>query len=113
LAPIVLLVCSNAFMTVASYGHLKFTDKPIWKGVLGSWVLALLEYCFAVPANRIGFLRGYSVGQLKVIQVVISLLVFTAFAVFILGEKLTWNHAAAFICLVAAVDFVFIDRLKT
>jgi uncharacterized protein (DUF486 family) len=110
--PIVLLTCSNLFMTLAWYGHLKFTSKPLWMVILASWGIALAEYCFAVPANRIGFLHGYSVGQLKVIQEVITLVVFAGFAVFVLGEKLKWNHAAAFLCLVAATGFVFIDKLK-
>jgi uncharacterized protein (DUF486 family) len=112
LLPIVLLVCSNVFMTVAWYGHLKFTDKPLWLVILASWAIALVEYCFAVPANRIGFLHGYTLGQLKVMQEVITLTVFAGFAVLVMGEKLKWNHAAAFVCLVAAVAFVFIDKLK-
>jgi uncharacterized protein (DUF486 family) len=112
LLPIVLLVCSNLFMTVAWYGHLKFTDKPLWVVIAVSWAIALVEYCFAVPANRIGFMHGYTLGQLKVIQEVITLVVFAGFAVFVMGEKLKWNHAAAFVCLVAAVGFVFADKLK-
>ena len=112
LAPIALLVVSNLFMTFAWYGHLKFTDKPLWTVILVSWGIALAEYCFAVPANRMGFLAGYSVGQLKVMQEVITLLVFAGFAVVVMGEKLTWNHAAAFVCLVAAVGFVFMDKFK-
>ncbi|MBS0297370.1 MAG: DMT family protein [Proteobacteria bacterium] len=110
--PIALLVCSNLFMTMAWYGHLKFTDKPLWQVILASWAIAFVEYCFAVPANRFGFLHGFTVGQLKVIQEVITLLVFAGFAVFVLGEKLKWNHGAAFLCLVAAVAFVFMDKLK-
>ncbi len=110
--PIALLVFSNLFMTLAWYGHLKFTGKPLWAVILVSWAIALAEYCLAVPANRIGFLQGYTVGQLKVIQEVITLLVFAGFAVTVLGEKLKWNHAAAFVCLVAAVGFVFADKLK-
>jgi uncharacterized protein (DUF486 family) len=113
LLPIGLLVVSNLFMTLAWYGHLKFTDKPLWAVILVSWGIALAEYCFAVPANRLGFLAGYSVGQLKVIQEVITLLVFAGFAVFVMGEKLKWNHAAAFVCLVGAVGFIFADKLKT
>ncbi len=112
LLPIVLLVCSNIFMTVAWYGHLKFTNKPLWLVVIASWAIALAEYCFAVPANRIGYLHGYTLGQLKVIQEVVTLSVFAVFAVTVMGEKLKWNHAAAFVCLVAAVGFVFIDKLK-
>ena len=89
-------------MTVAWYGHLKFTNKPLWLVIIASWAIALAEYCFAVPANRIGFLHGYTLGQLKVIQEVVSVVVFAVFAVTVMGEKLKWNHAAAFVCLVAA-----------
>ncbi|MDP3661108.1 DMT family protein [Phenylobacterium sp.] len=110
--PIALLVCSNLFMTVAWYGHLKFTDKPLWVVVLASWGIALVEYCFAVPANRLGFAQGYTVGQLKIIQEVITLLVFAGFATLVLGEKLKWNHAAAFACMVGAVAFIFADDIR-
>jgi uncharacterized protein (DUF486 family) len=98
-------------MTVAWYGHLKFTDRPLWQVVLVSWAIAFVEYWLAVPANRIGYQAGFSAGQLKVIQEVISLVVFAGFAVFYLDEQLRWNHAAAFACLVAAVVFMFADRL--
>lgn len=107
---IALLVLSNLFMTLAWYGHLKFTDKPILVVILASWGIALVEYCFAVPANRIGYLQGFSVAQLKVMQEVITLVVFAGFAWLALGETLKWNHLAAFVCLVAAVVFVFLDR---
>jgi len=109
---ILLLVLSNVFMTVAWYGHLKFTSKPLWLVIIASWGIALVEYCFAVPANRFGFQHGFAVGQLKVMQEVITLIVFAGFASLVLGEKLKWNHAAAFGCLVAATGFVFIDKLK-
>jgi uncharacterized protein (DUF486 family) len=109
---VVLLVCSNLFMTVAWYGHLKFTDRSLWIVILASWAIALVEYCFAVPANRIGFEGGLTVGQLKVLQEIITLTVFASFAVVFLGEKLKWNHFAAFACLVAAVAFVFADKLR-
>lgn len=111
LLPIFLLVCSNLFMTLAWYGHLKFTDKPLWVVILASWAIALVEYCFAVPANRVGYLHGWSLGQLKVVQEVVTLVVFAGFAVLVMGERLKWNHAAAFVCLVAAVGFVFVDKL--
>jgi uncharacterized protein (DUF486 family) len=110
--PILLLLCSNVFMTFAWYGNLKFTDKPLWLVIPASWAIAFAEYCFAVPANRIGFLHGYSLGQLKVIQEVVTLLVFSVFAVVVMGEKLKWNYLAAFVCIVAAVGFVFMDKLK-
>lgn len=107
---ILLLIASNVFMTVAWYGHLKFPDRPLWQVVAVSWLIAGIEYCLAVPANRLGYLAGYSAGQLKVIQEVITLLVFAVFAVLFLGESLRWNHAAAFVCLVAAVAFIFADK---
>jgi hypothetical protein len=110
--PIALLFGSNLFMTVAWYGHLKYPGKPLWVVVIASWLIAFVEYWMAVPANRLGFQLGYSVGQLKVMQEAITLLVFAGFATTVLGEKLKWNHAAAFACLVAAVAFVFADKLK-
>lgn len=109
---IALLVASNLFMTIAWYGHLKFPDAPLWKVILVSWLIASVEYCLAVPANRLGFASGFTVGQLKVMQEVITLLVFAVFAVVWLGEKLRWNHAAAFACLVGAVAFMFADKLR-
>jgi len=109
---IALLIASNLFMTIAWYGHLKFPDAPLWKVILISWLIASVEYCLAVPANRLGFASGFTVGQLKVMQEVITLLVFAVFAVVWLGEKLKWNHAAAFACLVGAVAFMFADKLR-
>ena len=109
---IALLVASNLFMTIAWYGHLKFPDAPLWKVILISWLIAAIEYCLAVPANRLGYVSGFTLGQLKVMQEVITLLVFAAFAVLWLGEKLKWNHAAAFVCLVGAVGFMFAEKLK-
>jgi len=111
--PILLLICSNTFMTVAWYGHLKFTDRPLWQVILVSWSIALLEYCFAVPANRIGFTHGYTLGQLKIVQEVITLMVFGVFSVLVMGERFKWNYAAAFLCMVAAVAFMFMDKLRT
>ncbi len=108
-APIVLLIASNVFMTFAWYGHLKFKSAPLWVVVLVSWGIAFFEYCLMVPANRWGH-GTYSATQLKIMQEVITILVFSAFAVFFLGEKLKWNHFAAFACVIAAVFFV---RLET
>lgn len=108
LAPVVLLVASNVFMTFAWYGHLKFKSSPLWIVVLASWGIAFFEYCLMVPANRWGH-GTYSATQLKIMQEVITLLVFCAFAVFYLGEKLKWNHLAAFACVIAAVCFVRLD----
>jgi uncharacterized protein (DUF486 family) len=81
-----LLICSNIFMTIAWYGHLKFTDARLWIVILAAWGIALVEYCFAVPANRIGYMQGFSGGQLKVMQEVVTLLVFGVFAVLVLKE---------------------------
>ena len=117
LLTIFLLVISNVFMTMAWYGHLKLQtigvskNWPLFVVILCSWGVALLEYCFMVPANRIGFSGNggpFSLMQLNVIQEVITLTVFTILAMFFFsGEKLHWNHIAAFLCLVAAVYFVF------
>lgn len=108
---VLLLVASNVFMTVAWYGHLKHADRPLWQVILVSWLIAGVEYCFAVPANRMGYQAGFSAGQLKIMQEVITLLVFAVFAVWWLGETLRWNHAAAFACMVGAVAFMFYDNL--
>ena len=115
---IALLVVSNIFMTFAWYGHLKMQDAkiitsntPLVVVILISWGIALAEYCCQVPANRIGFAGNggpFSLMQLKVIQEVITLIIFTLFTVvFFRGESLHWNHFAAFMCLIAAVYFVF------
>ena len=106
--PIVLLVASNVFMTFAWYGHLKFKSAPLWLVVLASWGIAFFEYCLMVPANRWGH-GTYSATQLKIMQEVITLLVFSAFAALYLGEKLKWNHWVAFACVIAAVFFVRLD----
>ena len=109
--PIILLIISNVFMTFAWYGHLRHKNSALWIVILVSWGIAFLEYCFQVPANRIGSaeLGGpFTLWQLKVIQEVISLVVFTLFAVlFVKGDPLKWNHLAGFACLVAAVYFIF------
>ena len=114
---ILLLVVSNVFMTFAWYGHLKLqemkisTHWPLWLVVVFSWGIALMEYSCQGPANRIGFQGNggpFSLMQLKVIQEVVTLIVFTLFTtVLFKGESLHWNHAAAFLCLVMAVYFVF------
>jgi uncharacterized protein len=107
--PIVLLTVSNVFMTFAWYGHLKFKEVALWKVVLASWFIAFFEYLVMVPANRWGHGR-YTATQLKVIQEVITLSVFGGFVVLYLGERLRWNHLAAFVCLVAAVLFTFVPN---
>jgi uncharacterized protein (DUF486 family) len=106
LLPIGLLLVSNVFMTVAWYGHLKFTDRPLWLVVLASWGIALIEYCFAVPANRIGHVT-YDAAELKTMQEVITLLVFAVFSVLYLKEALTWNHAIGFAFIAFGAFFVF------
>ena len=111
---VILLTISNIFMTVAWYGHLKYLPAAKWPllgVILISWGIAFFEYCFQVPANRIGSsqLGGpFSIWELKVIQEVISLLVFTVFAVvFMKSDTLRWNHLAGFVCLILAVYFIF------
>jgi hypothetical protein len=106
LIPILLLAISNVFMTFAWYGQLRFPDRPLWIVVLASWGIAFVEYCFAVPANRIGY-TVYSAAQLKTMQEIITLLVFAGFSVLYLNEAIRWNHAAAFGCLVLAGYFAF------
>lgn len=103
---ILLLICSNVFMTIAWYGHLKYENVPLWKVVLASWGIAFFEYCFQVPANRYGFEQGFNGFQLKMIQEVITLVVFCFFATLYLKEPLRWNYLIAFGCLLAAVYFV-------
>jgi uncharacterized protein (DUF486 family) len=105
-----LLTISNIFMTFAWYWHLKgqAMSKPIVAVILISWGIALIEYCFAVPANRIGYLDGWSAGQLKVAQEAIALTVFGVFMVTFLGEAIHWRHLAAFACIMAAVGFLFL-----
>lgn len=107
--PVFLLVCSNIFMTVAWYGHLKFKTSPLWLAILVSWGIALFEYILQVPANRWGY-GAYSATQLKIIQEVVTLCVFCGFAFLYLGEKIRWNHLAAFACILAAVAFTFIPK---
>jgi uncharacterized protein (DUF486 family) len=106
MSTILLLVVSNVFMTFAWYGHLRFRDQALWKVILVSWGIAFLEYCFQVPANRFGSYR-FSAAQLKIIQEVITVTVFSFFSVFYLKESFRWNNAAAFACMVAAVWFAW------
>ncbi|HMB57254.1 MAG TPA: DMT family protein [Arenimonas sp.] len=108
LLPIVLLIGSNVFMTMAWYGHLKFTDKPLWAVVLVSWGIAFFEYCLQVPANRMGHLV-YSAPQLKGMQEVITLVVFAGFSVWYLGEPMKWNHVAGFVLIVIAAWLIFLE----
>lgn len=103
---VILLFISNTFMTYAWYGHLKNPSLKIWQAVLISWGVAFFEYCFMVPANRIGF-KTFTAYQLKMIQEVITLTVFIGFAYFFLGEKLKMNYALSFIFILLAVFFAF------
>ena len=115
---ILLLICSNIFMTLAWYGHLKLQQSgisshwPLIGIILFSWLIALAEYCCQVPANRIGFEGNggaFSLMQLKVIQEAVSLTVFTVIVTFLFkGQPIQWNHLAAFFCLIMAVFFVFL-----
>ena len=107
--PVLLLVASNVFMTVAWYGHLKFKASPLWMAVLASWGIAFAEYWLAVPANRIGH-AVYSAAELKTMQEVITLVVFAGFSVVVLGESLTWRHAVGFALIAAGAAFVFQGR---
>ncbi len=103
---IILLTISNIFMTFAWYGHLKFKETILWQVILISWLIAFFEYCFQVPANRIGSYE-FSTVQLKTIQEVISLSVFAVFSVFYLGEEIKTNYIISFILIILAVFFMF------
>jgi uncharacterized protein len=108
LLPVLLLIGSNVFMTMAWYGHLKFTDRPLWLVVFAAWGIAFFEYCLQVPANRLGHLV-YSAPQLKGLQEVITLIVFAGFSVWYLGEPLKWNHIAGFVLIVIAAFLIFLE----
>jgi uncharacterized protein len=103
---ILLLTVSNVFMTFAWYGHLKYKSSPLWIAIAASWGIAFVEYCFQVPANRIGSYQ-YSTAQLKTIQEVITLVVFCVFSVLYLKENLKWNYIVGFTFMIAAVFFIF------
>ena len=103
---IVLLTISNIFMTFAWYGHLKYRQEPLLKVILISWAIAFFEYCFQVPANRIGSYE-FSAVQLKTIQEVITLMVFSVFSILYLKAPFRWNYAVGFAMIVAAVFVIF------
>ncbi|MGF1650405.1 MAG: DMT family protein [Hyphomicrobiaceae bacterium] len=107
LAPVALLLASNVFMTFAWYGHLKFTDKPLLLVIIVSWGIAFFEYCLAVPANRYGS-QVYSPAELKTMQEVITLIVFSAFSVLYLGQALTLNHLIGFTLIAAGAAVIFL-----
>jgi uncharacterized protein (DUF486 family) len=106
LLPIILLLGSNIFMTLAWYGHLRFKEQPLLIVILVAWGIAFVEYCMAVPANRWGS-EAYTTAQLKTIQEVITLLVFAAFSVVYLKEPFTWNYAVGFAFIAVGAFFVF------
>lgn len=103
---VILLIISNVFMTFAWYGHLKFKDTPLWTVIIISWLIAFVEYCFQVPANRIGH-GQFSAAQLKIIQEVITLVIFSLFSIFYLREQFRWNYIVGYCLLVGAVFFFF------
>ena len=103
---ILLLTISNIFMTIAWYGHLKYKNSPLFKVILISWFIAFAEYCFQVPANRMGH-GQFSAAQLKTIQEVITLCVFCVFSVVYLKEELKWNYLVGFLMIILAVIFIF------
>ncbi len=106
LLPILLLTISNVFMTFAWYGHLRFRGSALWIVILVSWGIALFEYCFQVPANRIGY-EYYTAAQLKTIQEVITLVVFSIFSILYLKEDFQWNYLVGFLFIILAVFFIF------
>jgi uncharacterized protein len=106
LTPILLLIGSNVFMTLAWYGHLRFKETPLVTVIFVAWGIAFIEYCMAVPANRWGS-AVYTTAQLKTMQEVITLLVFAAFSVLYLKEPMTWNYAIGFVLIAAGAFFVF------
>lgn len=107
--PILMLIGSNVFMTFAWYGHLKFKTTPILLAILVSWGIAFVEYCLAVPANRIGS-AAYSTAQLKTMQEVITLAVFSLFSIAVLKEQLGWNHLVGFALIALGAGVVFLGK---
>jgi len=107
---IALLIVSNIFMTLAWYGHLKFPHLPMVAAIFIGWGIALVEYCFAVPANRIGYAHGFTGGQLKIMQEVVTLTIFAVFAAVVLKEPIGGRYLGAFACLVGAAAFMFVGR---
>ncbi len=107
---ILLLTASNIFMTFAWYYHLKHEGWPLWKAILISWIIAFIEYCLAVPANRLGHTNGFNLFQLKIIQEIITLLVFGFFAVLVMKETFHWRYLVSFAFLGGAAYFMFTKR---
>jgi len=122
MVPVLLLICSNVFMNLAWYGHLKWFGRAkegengIWiiaSAILASWGLAFFEYCLQVPANRIGYHQGYTMYQLKIIQEALSITVFMLVAWLLVGEGLKWNYIVAFALIMAAVCFAVLPGAQT
>ena len=109
IAPILMLIASNVFMTFAWYGHLKFKSTPLLIAIVVSWGIAFIEYCLAVPANRIGS-AAYSTAELKTMQEVITLCVFVGFSALFLKEQLSWNHFVGFALIAAGAAVVFLGK---
>ena len=109
MTPVILLTISNIFMTFAWYGHLKYRNSPLWIVILASWGIAFFEYVFQVPANRIGY-GQFNAAELKTIQEVITLIVFSVFSVLYLKEEFKWNYAVGFLLIILAVFFIFKKR---
>ena len=105
---VALLTISNIFMTFAWYGHLRFRESPLWMAIVVSWLIAFAEYCFQVPANRVGSYQ-FSPAQLKTIQEVTTLIVFSIFSVTYLRQQFRWNYVVAFAFIVGAVFFMFYE----
>jgi uncharacterized protein (DUF486 family) len=103
---VMLLLVSNVFMTFAWYGHLKYRDSPLWIVIILSWGIALFEYIFQVPANRIGYGK-FNAAELKTIQEVITLVIFSIFSILYLKEEFKWNYAVGFVLIIGAVFFIF------
>jgi len=107
---IALLIISNIFMTIAWYGNLKFPQMPVIAAIFIGWGIALIEYSFAVPANRFGYAHGFSGGQLKIVQEIVTLSVFAVFAVLVLKEPIGWRYLGAFLCVAGAAAFMFAGK---
>ncbi|HEX6784145.1 MAG TPA: DMT family protein [Sphingomicrobium sp.] len=107
---VALLIVSNIFMTVAWYGQLRFPHWTIGTAIIVGWSVALFEYCFAVPANRIGYFHGFTGGQLKITQEIITLTIFGIFAAVVLKEPIGWRYLGAIACMMGAAAFMFVGR---
>jgi uncharacterized protein len=105
-----LLTASNVFMTFAWYYHLKYQGWPLWKAIVLSWLVAFIEYCLAVPANRFGHQTGLSLFQLKIIQEIITLIIFGFFAILVMKESFHWKYIVSFVFLLGAVYFMFTKK---